>query len=176
MLFRSLELQQEIQEALENNPLLEEVEDEAAAQKADSEEPERELAGGESSDVTGEETVESTTPVESGLDTTSEGEDGIEEYASEPDWDDNFISASNTSERNEQGDGLPDIDARNSAPLSLREHLLWQMQMSIFSENDMPIALALIDAINDDGYLGTNLEDLQQSLSADIETDRKSVV
>ena len=45
------------------------------------------------------------------------------------------------------------------------------MQMSIFSENDTPIALALIDAINDDGYLSTSLEDIQQSLSAELETD-----
>ena len=174
----SLELQQEIQEALENNPLLEEVEDESAAPKAENEERERELAAGEVAEsVNGEDTFESTTPAESGLDTAVEGEDGTEEYASEPDWDDNFASATNTAERNEQGDGLPDIDARNSAPLSLREHLLWQMQMqmSIFSENDMPIALALIDAISDDGYLSTSLEDIRQSLSADLEIDVEEI-
>jgi RNA polymerase sigma-54 factor len=168
----SLELQQEIQEALENNPLLEEMEDEAGAQKTDNEEREHEVAAGEAGDsASGEDTFDSSTPAESGLDTTAEVEDGIEEYASEPDWDDNFTTAGNTAERNEQGDGLPDIDARNSAPLSLREHLLWQMQMSIFSENDTPIALALIDAINDDGYLSTSLEDIRQSLSAELETD-----
>ena len=59
---------------------------------------------------------------------------------------------------------MPDIDARNSLPTTLRDHLSWQMQMTPFSEIDKPIAQALIDAINDEGYLTCSLDDVQQAL------------
>ena len=38
-------------------------------------------------------------------------------------------------------DDFPDIDARNSPPQTLRDHLLWQMQMTPFSDTDKQIAL-----------------------------------
>ena len=170
----SLELQQEIQEALENNPLLEELEEEPPAQKTEAEERELEFSAGEGTEspVAEDSFDTSTTAAESGLDATAaDGDEGIEEYASESEWEDSVGIATTSNERNDSGDGLPDIDARNSAPLTLRAHLLWQLQMSIFSEHDQSIALALIDAINEDGYLSTNLEDIQQSLSGDGEVE-----
>ena len=36
---------------------------------------------------------------------------------------------------------------------SLQDHLLWQMQLTPFSERDMVIATAIIDSVSDDGYL-----------------------
>jgi RNA polymerase sigma-54 factor len=168
----SLELQQEIQEALENNPLLEELEEEAAVREP-SEAPIEEAvtadSGGEDSDggdsPAGEEQA---TDREAAIDDDAQRE---ELTGSNDDWEDNSESLSASATRNEGGDGLPDIDARNSAPTTLREHLLWQMQMAIFSPTDRRIAEAVIDAINEDGYLTCTLEEIQQSLPADLSVE-----
>jgi RNA polymerase sigma-54 factor len=87
--------------------------------------------------------------------------------SSDGEWEDNYDSGVATTSR---ADGeRPDIDARNSRPQTLRDHLLWQMQMTSFSKTDRRIAEALIDAINEDGYLTSKLDELQQILAR--ETD-----
>jgi RNA polymerase sigma-54 factor len=174
----SLELQQEVREALENNPLLEEVDEDNAPQKTESAEPELELAGGESSETAAVDDAHDGGDLgETGAvdDAGAELDSGADEYAAEPEWEDSFAATTSTTDRSDQGDGLPDIDARNSAPLTLRDHLLWQMQMSIFSDYDKPIALALIDAINEDGYLSVSLEDIRQSLATPDEFELEEI-
>lgn len=51
---------------------------------------------------------------------------------------------------------------------SLREHLYWQMRLTPFNEREMAVATAIIDAIDDAGYLTLSLEDLCQGLQADF--------
>jgi len=165
----SLELQQEIQEALENNPLLEELEEEVAVREQ-SETPVEEAV---TADSGSDDSEASEGPVgdEQAVDRDAAIDDDPlreELTGSNDDWEDNSESLSASATRNEGGDGLPDIDARNSAPTTLREHLLWQMQMAIFSPTDRRIAEAVIDAINEDGYLTCTLEEIQQSLPGDL--------
>ena len=166
----SLELQQEIQEALESNPLLEELEEESAVREA-SEAPTEETAvaandDGESSDAAASEEL----PVD--RDSTSSEDDSLrEEQARNDDWEDNSESLSASATRNDNGDGLPDIDARNSAPTTLRGHLLWQMQMAIFSPTDRRIAETVIDAISEDGYLTCSPEEIQQALLQELSVE-----
>ncbi len=176
----SIELQQEIQEALENNPLLEEFDDEAGA-KSESEDQvadSTKLEEFETSDR--DEQMESGASDDMAAEGSADGDEGTaqEDYASDA-WEDNFDTASSTTDRSGPDDGLPDIDARNSAPLTLRDHLRWQMQMTPFSDTDRQIALALIDAINEDGYLAVGLEEIRQSLVVDNRqgaTDQKAQV
>ncbi|MEM7504937.1 MAG: RNA polymerase factor sigma-54, partial [Pseudomonadota bacterium] len=52
---------------------------------------------------------------------------------------------------------------------SLSERLYWQAELARFSAEDMLIAAAVIDAIDESGYLSLTLEDIQESLSSDIE-------
>ena len=86
---------------------------------------------------------------------------------SENEWEDSYESGVATTSR---PDGeRPDIDARNSRPQTLRDHLLWQMQMTSFSQTDRRIAESLIDAINEDGYLTSKIEEVQQILSRDTD-------
>ncbi len=54
---------------------------------------------------------------------------------------------------------------------SLREHLLWQLEMNRFSEEERAAGRAIIDAINDDGYLVADLEDLAALLVEQVEVD-----
>ncbi|NDY96107.1 RNA polymerase factor sigma-54 [Wenzhouxiangella limi] len=48
---------------------------------------------------------------------------------------------------------------------SLQQHLLWQVNLSGFSETDEAIARAIIYALNEDGYLQDDLEGLRASLA-----------
>ncbi|TVS09882.1 MAG: RNA polymerase factor sigma-54 [Wenzhouxiangella sp.] len=48
---------------------------------------------------------------------------------------------------------------------SLQQHLLWQVNLSSFSETDEAIARAIIYALDDDGYLQDDLDTLRASLA-----------
>jgi len=183
----SAELQQEIQEALESNPLLEERElgesagdaeakgesgDGAAERTGDSagDVPEDSSSAGEEDLAPADLTMERGTIEEAG-DGNSDADTG------DSDWAETFDSPKATSTRSDED--LPDIDARNSLPQTLRDYLQWQVQMTPFSEADKPIAQALIDAINDEGYLTCTLEDVQQALAqigAEAEIDEIEAV
>ncbi len=57
-------------------------------------------------------------------------------------------------------DDKVEFENLNGTQETLRGHLLWQINLLPLSNNDRHIALALIDALNDDGYLETTLEDV----------------
>ncbi len=170
----SLELQQEIQEALESNPLLEEVEDETTVRET-SEAPAEEVAASSDDSEASEAPASEELPVDG--DAASDDAPS-EDSTVNDDWEDNSESLSASATRNDSGDGLPDIDARNSAPATLREYLLWQMQMTIFSPTDRRIAETVIDAISEEGYLTCSPEEIQQVLAQElaVETDEVQAV
>lgn len=153
----SLELQQEIQEALESNPLLEEGEDEPEIKSENG-------ADNEAADADATDNAADAEPADLDMEQPTLGE----ETAAESEWDEGVDLATSGVTRGD-GDARPDIDARNSRPQTLREHLLWQMQMTTFSETDRLIAHALIDGINEDGYLTCKLEEVQQILAKNTE-------
>jgi RNA polymerase sigma-54 factor len=62
------------------------------------------------------------------------------------------------------GDGDRSDEFPDSGGETLREHLLWQLQMSRLNELDKKIGTAIIDAINDDGYLTEPLDEIAQNL------------
>ncbi len=157
----SLELQQEIQEALETNPLLEETEDEG--NKAET--PDQDT-------LAGEESIRAT---------DTEMEDGAPNGDPEADqeWSDPFDLPVAPSTRSDSDSAAPDIDARNSPEQTLQDHLIWQMQMTPFSDRDREIAMAIIDAIDDDGYLISDLEEFRETLSEvddEVELDEVEAV
>ncbi|GAB4507555.1 MAG: RNA polymerase factor sigma-54 [Sulfuricaulis sp.] len=170
----SIELQQEIQEALESNPLLEENEREDETPDTKNE---TEISTSDSTDANGEDTGESSFDEADALPATDS--DTGPDAESDAEWEETFepMTAPTTS-HSASDDDYPDIDARNSPPQSLRDHLLWQMQMTPFSDTDKQIALALIDAVNEDGYLSCKLEEIQQSLGKNhaIEMDEIEAV
>jgi RNA polymerase sigma-54 factor len=168
----SIELQQEIQEALESNPLLEENEREDETPEAKNE---TELSASDSAN--GEDSGESSYDEADTLPATDS--DTGPDADSDADWDETFEPmTAPTANRSASDDDYPDIDARNSPPQTLRDHLLWQMQMTPFSDTDKQIALALIDAVNEDGYLSCKLEEILQALGKNhaIEMDEIEAV
>jgi RNA polymerase sigma-54 factor len=164
----TVELQQEIQEALETNPLLEENEEAESRAEANGEDEAPAESDAASADNDNAE------PADLNMEQTSLSESGSDGAAD--DWsDESYESAPTSASRNGE---RPDIDARNSRPQTLRDHLLWQMQMTPLSETDRRIAESLIDAINEDGYLTCKLEEIQQILAPalDVELDEVEAV
>jgi len=157
----SVELQQEIQEALESNPLLEENEEYEAG------------AGEESRPAEDSGNTDELRATDKTLEDDQSTVDG--DY--EPDWGETPDYTTSTSRNNAEDTGF-DIDARNTAPQTLTDHLFWQMHMTPFSERDQAIATAIIDSINDDGYLTCSLKDIRDMAEdeEDLEIDEIEAV
>ncbi|HEC14078.1 MAG TPA: RNA polymerase factor sigma-54 [Acidiferrobacteraceae bacterium] len=159
----AVELQSEIQEALEANPLLEENEEVAKTSETDS--------PGNGEDVSSN----NGDTADLNLDQATPNNETAED--SGDDWDPpgyEYPVAPGGS-RGTQGNNNFEIDARTSSPLTLHDHLSWQMRMISFSSNDLSIAQTLIDSISHDGYLSCTIEEICQTLLPDIEVEPEEV-
>jgi len=151
----TLELQTEIQEALETNPMLEVVEDDNTGTVSERRE-----------DSSGERTGSALDNVElaEGVDrATDHQEQNIpKDLPTDSGWEDTFDTYSPV-QRSGDADVIGYEQANGGE--NLQEHLLWQLNLSTISDTDKAIATTIIDAVNDDGYLSTSLEEIHQSLS-----------
>ncbi|UVO08736.1 RNA polymerase factor sigma-54 [Pectobacterium polonicum] len=139
----TLELQQEIQLALESNPLLEQTDqhDEIESfEKADSD-----------SLDTGEALEQRDMPEELPLDAT---------------WDEIYSagtpSGTGTDYRDEE---LPIYQGETTQ--TLQDYLMWQVELTPFSDTDAAIATSIVDAVDNTGYLTVPLEDILDSIGDD---------
>ena len=64
------------------------------------------------------------------------------------------------------GEGRPINDFADESGKTLREHLLWQLEMEHFTPRQIVIGEAIVDSINDDGYLREDLEEIAAGLDA----------
>lgn len=151
----TLDLQQEIQQALESNPLLEDQEDEqqAAATETDTDSGQQEQSASEEVPY---ETLPENAP------------DNIpDDLPVDTAWDDIYQSGPAPAPRNDD-DSDHDFETRNSPTETLRDHLEWQLNLTPLSERDQAIAHALMDAVDDQGYLTSSVEEIHSGLT---ETD-----
>jgi RNA polymerase sigma-54 factor len=144
----TLELQQEIQQALESNMMLEVNEEESTVQEAEIT-PEKKI---DNSDLLTSQGSQTEIPEELPIDSSW---DDVYEYAME-------AGANNTAETVE-------FETQRSKSSTLLDHLLWQLELTSFSERDHAIAMAIIDSINEDGYLISSLEEIFQGLQSQLE-------
>ena len=135
----SLELQAEITEQVETNPLLEWTEEVAYDTPA-------EAGAGETASTAGNEEVGD-----------SRREDGEDWAPDEGGWD-------GTGGGGGHADDREDAAERMAEPETLADHLLWQLHLSHLSPRDRRIGAALIDALDEDGYLREPLEAIAQAL------------
>lgn len=61
-----------------------------------------------------------------------------------------------------------DLLIQKSAESTLKNSLLWQMELTSFSERERAIAITVIDAISEEGYLTIPLFDLQDALGKEV--------
>ncbi len=59
---------------------------------------------------------------------------------------------------------------------SLREHLLWQINLSHFSDEDAAIAEAIVYGLDEDGYLHESIEDVRASLAPELLVEEDEIL
>lgn len=164
----TLDLQQEIQDALESNPLLE-VE-EAVADKAEQSIEDK------SHNADNEEQT-ATAAADDGLSDSKEQEtseaiqqDTIsEELPTDSEWDDYISAGPNTPAVAPPEDNQ---SYQGETTENIQDYLTWQMNLTPFSETDFAIATAIIEAIDSKGFLTISTEEILDSLGSDeVELD-----
>ena len=150
----TLDLQQEIQEALDSNPLLE-VEEGHDEPQLEKNNIDNDDSGVEASATASSDTLEAGDALEKN--------DLPDELPIDSTWDEYYSASSapapgpaSDDEQIFQGETTEDI----------QEHLLWQMRLTPFSDTDRAIAMAIIDSIDESGYLTVTLEEILEAVNA----------
>jgi RNA polymerase sigma-54 factor len=140
-----LELREYLQEAVDANPLLERDDGTGLAETDD-----------ESGD---------TEPV-------GEAESSEPEFSSEDSYGDEDWQLGSTSDpwsdQSNYGSALPEQQIEDLSAGSLREHLLWQINLAQFTSSDASIAAAIVYGLDDDGFLEDTINDICGSLAPDL--------
>lgn len=180
----TLELNQELEAILQENPLLEMADgeegdfDENAASA-----PQAEANGEDASPFDVATQQEITSPAETLRDdlqdelSGNEGElPNLSEEFSPPEFQDDYEEFGSTSNWDEAGrNNLDDDDSdfarQDATSISLRDHLMNQIQLAHLSQRDISLVTLLLDSINDDGYLEQDLQELVESLPLELEVE-----
>ena len=159
----SIELQEEIQQALEENPLLQladegelsqnESFDEALTRKENEMEASDNLANPPEIHDPELGSMDSVIPEELNMDTG---------------WDEVYDTSSSTNSNSDDADNQAFLENQSDSDEGLQEHLLWQVRMSNLTAIDKRIAEVLIGCLDEAGYLRDSLEDILSSLSDEI--------
>ncbi|MCL5051387.1 MAG: RNA polymerase factor sigma-54 [Firmicutes bacterium] len=149
----SLDLQQEIQDALDGNPLLEVDHDD-------------DFAGAQDNDHNDEHdaTVADTSSMETS--DALQQQDIPQDLPTDSSWDDVYSASTSPAKGSVSADD--DFVYQGETSQSLQDYLIWQMQLSHFSAEDEAIAQAIIDAVDEAGYLTVSLEDIQLAVEKDF--------
>ncbi len=196
----SLELNQELETILLDNPLLELVEADAEDTNYDESVHDRDQENNDSDPLAadGQKTSQqddfetdafsNTDYQEIGLSAAKEtlqdnpAENGQDDSAvkddfSATDYDEDYEeygSASSWDEggrQNNANDDDNDYTRQEIIAPSLREHLTSQLKLMHLSQRDQSLVLLLIDSINENGYLEESLEDILDSLPIELEIE-----
>lgn len=101
-----------------------------------------------------------------------------DELPVDSDWEDiyDIASVGISSAAQTSDDNVSDyLENQSVDGNTLAEHLLWQLRNMSTSDTDFAIGVAIIDAINDDGYLTESVEDIHAGLTDDLEIDLDEV-
>lgn len=139
-----MELQTQIQTALDENVMLEVEEPEASAEDGQAE-----STASESDDP--EEFADAEPEVA---------------VAAEADWED--TQKTGPSEAPKSADPRTTVEYADRSEETLRDHLLWQLELENLDARTTAIGQAIIDAINDDGYLTDDAETIRATLAPDV--------
>ncbi len=162
----TLELHQELEQLLSDNPMLERLDDPLDHSV-------RLLADGAISQGSGNGTEGPAAPEggpgegEAGAAPAAEGE-GYEGGDGEGGSDDADWSASAGSKSADDEDSRPQLEASGC---TLREHLLEQMRVTVQQARDRALMELIIDALDENGYLEEPLEEIHERLPPELEIE-----
>ncbi|WP_425427818.1 RNA polymerase factor sigma-54 [Aliivibrio sifiae] len=161
----TLDLQQEIQEALDSNPLLDVEEEQLSTPESllsPEPTPEKETA-----------TAEQEAPVTDSSDVI-DSNNISEELEMDASWDDVY-SANSGSTGLAIDDDTPLYQGETTE--SLQDYLMWQADLTPFSDIDRTIATTIIESLDDYGYLTINLDEVLECIgNDDVEMDEVEAV
>ncbi|VUD59957.1 RNA polymerase sigma-54 factor [Thalassocella blandensis] len=183
----TLDLQAEIQEALDSNPMLEINEDSEGGNSSDGDTEsagERTSESGEIRDNTmesQEKNLEEPAPAREREEDTPDGEwseDIPTDLAVDTDWDDVYQASSSSSSTSSRADGEDiDFESRRTTTDTLQDHLRWQLNLTPMSDLDREIGEAIIDAVEPSGMLGQSIEEIHSGMqTAHEELEEDEVV
>ncbi|EMV68165.1 RNA polymerase factor sigma-54 [Escherichia coli] len=149
----TLELQQELQQALESNPLLEQID------------PHEEIDTRETQDS---ETLDTADALEQ--------KEMPEELPLDASWDTIYTAGTPSGTSGDYiDDELPVYQGETTQ--TLQDYLMWQVELTPFSDTDRAIATSIVDAVDDTGYLTVPLEDILESMGdEEIDIDEVEAV
>jgi len=167
----TIDLQAEIQEALESNPMLELTDEgESAGDDAGTKE-----SSGDNADNSGDDGEMAAASSSADEDVVSQLSDAVpDELPVDSAWEDTYDSIMPTTSAGASQEST-DYESQDESSESLQEHLLWQMRLTSFTGKDMEIADSIIDAIDDRGYLTCTLEEILSGLREELETELDEV-
>ncbi len=143
----TLDLQQEIQQALESNPLLEE----------ESDQPEPRLEADPFDTSTREAQKSETQQAETQQEMNAWEEQRLpDQLPVDSAWED--IYSHDYTSSSGLADNANDHYEKDTASTSLAEHLSWQLNLSLHNQRDRLLGETLLDSINSEGYLTENLQ------------------
>lgn len=162
----TLELHQELEQILSDNPLLERVDDpldHSVRLLADGAISPGSTANGSTSETSASETgATGADDSEGGF----EGGDSGDTCSGESEW--SFDDVARTSKAPEDDDARPQLEAHET---TLREHLLEQMRVTVREPRDRALVELIIDALNDNGYLEESPEEIHARLPEELEIE-----
>ena len=150
-----IELSEMIQKELVENPLLEEKDIEMDESEDKTASEKHESAKAEANTATPDEEVGD--------------KDGLTKEPSDFDWE-NYINLYNSSEireERERPDDRPTYENFVTKSENLQEHLLWQLKLNDFNEQEQEIATEIIGSINDDGYFIGDINSIANTVNLD---------
>jgi len=155
----TLELNQELEKFLLENPLLEREDDDGyAAAPVTASGSEQRTGENEGDDSRHDSDNEAKEREESSSATDDEGWPGDGSYA----------GSGNSGQRDDDDGDYQDIQA---ATTTLADHLLWQLGLTPLPNRDRTLVRVLIEALDDDGYLTQSLEELAEILPDELEIE-----
>ncbi|MDP7593571.1 MAG: RNA polymerase factor sigma-54 [Litorilituus sp.] len=180
----TLELQQEIQEVLESNPLLEVNEnlpsDTNETIESDNNNEKLEEAFSSESTHSEQAAPEGSEDSNTTIDEISTSEalaqnDIPEELNIDTTWEESYSAGiSNTGAISSPSE---DFTYQGETSDSIQDHLLWQMELTPFTDTDRAVAIAIIEGVDDAGYLTVSCEDIVESVGIEgLELDEVKAV
>jgi len=155
-----IELRDYIQELVDENPLLDHQED------ANQSERERSDVSLESEMAETRKSEEDRAQDDQNYQTDDYESDQWQADAGLEQWSDNSAWTDDYSER----------QIVDTSSASLREHLLAQIRLAHFSDLDAAIATAIVYALDDDGFLTDNIQEIRMSLLPEVLVDDDEVL
>ena len=164
----TLELNQELERFLQDNPLLERDEDDEAGPDTGPPGPGLETAPAAEAEVSAPDRDDSYDTPADLVEVPDVESEPAREALDHADWtDDGSYGSSGQAADGDESD-FPQVA---SGSPSLREHLLWQLNTCGLTPLDRHLAEVLVDSLEDDGYLKQDLDELAALLPPELGAD-----